>query len=91
MNAKHAVLVVAQCHTWCSACRKGVDPEQTHHLDEKGCKDSRHPNEVLGNGCEAEFVAISSGTWMYGPEDLAEIRSDLPVIPGDVVRIGGNQ
>jgi hypothetical protein len=87
----NAVIVVEQSFSWCSACEKRVVVEQERHDDVAGDWRLINPGEVIGGGCGGRFVAITSGVWAYGPDDLAELRDDLPAIPMDVVALGYNK
>ena len=86
MIARNAVIVVEQSFCWCSACGKRAVADQQGHYDIAGDNRLIDPGFIENGGCNSKFVAITSGTWAYGLEDLSTVRDDLPAIPADVVK-----
>lgn len=67
-----ATLVINRTDSYCDGCRKPTLPQRTHHTDISGW------TPVPGGGCGARFTATRSDYRDITPDELREVRPDLP-------------
>lgn len=67
-----ATLYVNKSESRCGACGKNADPYEETHISGQWYKDKRLA------GCGAKFTSIASDYTHIGPEDIADMRPDLP-------------
>ncbi|MEU0991094.1 hypothetical protein [Streptomyces sp. NPDC005953] len=67
-----ATLVINRSDSYCDGCRKPTLPQRTHHTDISGW------TPVPGGGCGARFTATRSDYRDITPDELKDVRPDLP-------------
>ncbi|MFJ6363486.1 hypothetical protein ACIQIE_20180 [Streptomyces globisporus] len=68
-----ATLVINRSDSYCDGCQKPTLPQRTHHTDISGWAPKP------GGGCGARFTATRSDYRSITPDELRDVRPDLPV------------